>query len=133
VFNLFGGEISWMNKRHSIVALSTTRDKYMESTHARKEAVWLQILCLSMGLVQRDIRIDCDNQSEIFLENIHTYHSKKKKIDVQYHFVGDMVEENKAVLVKVDTLKNVVDSLMKFVIIVMFSWFQESMAVAGPY
>jgi len=52
VFNLFGGAVSLMSKRQSIVALSTTEAKYMASTHASKEAVWLQILRLSMELVQ---------------------------------------------------------------------------------
>jgi hypothetical protein len=44
VFNLFGGEISWMRKRQAIVALSTTKVEYMATTHASKEAIWLQIL-----------------------------------------------------------------------------------------
>ena len=41
VFNLFGGEISWMSKRQAVVALSTTEVEYIISTHARKEAIWL--------------------------------------------------------------------------------------------
>jgi hypothetical protein len=45
VFNLFGGAISWMRKIQVVVALSTTEAEYMESTHAIKEAVWLQRLC----------------------------------------------------------------------------------------
>jgi len=52
VFNLFGGVISGMSKRQSVVALSTTEAKYMAATHASKEEFWLQILCSSMGLVQ---------------------------------------------------------------------------------
>ena len=52
VFNLLGGAISWMSKKQSIVALSTIEAQYMASTHARKEAVWLQRLCSSMGLLQ---------------------------------------------------------------------------------
>eukprot|EP00253_Pinus_taeda_P024463 PITA_24463 len=42
VFNLFGGAVSWMSKKQSIVALSTTKVEYMPVTHASKEAVWLQ-------------------------------------------------------------------------------------------
>jgi hypothetical protein len=40
-FKLFGGEISWMSKRQSVVTLSTTKEKYMKTTHERKEATWL--------------------------------------------------------------------------------------------
>jgi hypothetical protein len=35
VFNLFGGEISWMRKRQYVVALSTTEVEYMAATHVR--------------------------------------------------------------------------------------------------
>ena len=41
VFNLFGGEFSWMSKKQYVVALSTTEVEYMAATHAIKEAVWL--------------------------------------------------------------------------------------------
>ena len=33
VFNLSGGAVSWMSKKQSIVALSTTKAEYMASTH----------------------------------------------------------------------------------------------------
>eukprot|EP00253_Pinus_taeda_P033307 PITA_33307 len=101
VFNLFGGAVSWMSKKQSVVALSTTEAEYMAATHASKEAVWLQRLCSSMGLVQGAIRIDCDSQSAIFLAKNPAYHSKTKHIDVQYHFVRDMIEDKKVLLVKV--------------------------------
>ena len=86
-----------MSKRQSVVALSTTKAEYIAATHASKEAVWLQRLCSSMGLVQQAIRIDCDSQSEIFLAKNPAYHSKTKHIDVQNHFVRDMVEDKKGV------------------------------------
>ena len=59
-----------------------------------------------MALVQRDIRIYCDNKSVIFLAKNLVYHSRKKHIDVQYQFVRDMVEDKKVLPVKVNTLKN---------------------------
>ena len=67
------------------MALSTTEAEYIAATHASKEAVWLQRLCSSMGLVRRAIRIECDSQSEILLAKNPMYHSKTKHIDVQYH------------------------------------------------
>jgi hypothetical protein len=66
----------------------------------------------------------------MFLENTSIYHSNTKHIDVQYHFVRDMVEEKKVLLMKVDTLKNFADSLTKFVITENFSWCRGSMGIA---
>jgi hypothetical protein len=78
------------------------------STHADHEAClvdymimqimrhgWLQRLCSGIGLVQQDVRIDCDSPSAIFLAKNSTYHSKTKHIDIQYNFLRDMVEERK--------------------------------------
>jgi len=84
-----------------------------------------------VGLVQGAIRIDCDNQNEIFLERNPTYHSKTKHIDVQYHIVRDMIEDKKALLVKVDTLKNTADALTKSVSSKKFSWCREKMGIVG--
>jgi hypothetical protein len=87
----------------------------METTHAMKESVWLQRLCSGIRLVQQAVRIDCDIQSAIFLAKNLFYHSNTKHIDIQYHFVRDMVEEKKVLLMKVDILKNIADSLTKSV------------------
>jgi hypothetical protein len=108
-------------KNKGVVALSTTEVEYMAATHARKEVVWLQIFFSGIGLVQQALRLDYDSQSAIFLAKNPAYHSKKKHIDVQYHFVRDMVEEKKVLLEKVNTLKNVADSLTKSVSIENFS------------
>eukprot|EP00253_Pinus_taeda_P010696 PITA_10696 len=131
VFNLFEGAVSWMSKKQSVVALSTTEAEYMAATHASKEVVWLQRLCSSMGLVHEAIRIDCDNQSAIFLAKNPAYHSKTKHIDVQYHFVMDMIEDKKVLLVKMDPLKNTADALTKSVRPEKFSWCRETMGIVG--
>jgi hypothetical protein len=131
VFKMFGGAISWMSKKHMVVAFSTTKDKYMAVTHGRKEAVWLQRLCSGIRFKQRAMKVSCDSQSTIFLAKNHAYHSKTKHIDVQYHFVRDMVESNKVLVEKVDTLENIADSLTKSVSVVKFSWCIEAMGIAA--
>jgi hypothetical protein len=131
VFNLFGGTISWMRKRQAIVALSTTGDEYIAATHASKEEVWLQRLCSGIELEQKVVRIDGDSQSAILLAKNLAYHSKTNHIDIQYHFVRDMIEENKVSLMKVDTLKNVADSLTKSVSIDKFSSCRGSMGIVA--
>ena len=82
-----------------------------------------------MGLVQEAIRIDYDSQSAIFLAKKPAYHSNTNHIDVQYHFVRDMVEAKRVLLVKVDTLKNVANALTKSMSTHKFSWCRETMGV----
>ena len=103
----------------------------MVATHASKEVVWLQRLCLGIGFLQEAIKIGCDNSSSIYLANNLAHHSKTKHIDVQYQFVRDMVEQNKVLLEKVDTLKNVPDSLTKVVSTEKFSWCREDMGIVS--
>jgi hypothetical protein len=88
-------------------------------------------LCSGIGLVQQDVRIDCDSQSANFLVKNPTHHSNTKHIDIQYHFVRDMVEENKVLPMKVETLKNVANSLKKSVSTNKFSWCRGSMGIAA--
>ena len=80
-----------MSKRHAVVALSKIEDEYMVATHGSKEEVWLQSLCLGIGFEQRVMKVNCNSQSAIFLVKNPTYHSKTKHIDVQYHFMREMV------------------------------------------
>ena len=77
------------------------------------------------------MRIDCDSQSAIFLAKNPAYHSRTKHIDVQYHFVRDMVESMKVLLEKVDTLENVADSLTKSVSTEKFSWCRVAMGISA--
>ena len=81
-------------------------------------------------MVQQTTGIYFDTKSAIFLEKNPTYHSKTKHIDVQYHFVRDMIEDKKVLLVKVDTLKNTADALTKYVSSEKFSWCRETMGVS---
>jgi len=83
-----------------------------------------------MGLVKEAIRIECESQSVIFLAKNTTYHSKTKHIDVQYHFVRDMIEDKKVLLVKVESLNNTTDALTKYVSSEKFSWCRETMGVS---
>lgn len=74
---------------------------------------------------------DCDRQSAVLLAKNPTYHSKTNHIDVQHHFVRDMVEEKKVLLVKVNTLKNVEYALKKLVSIDKFSLVKETMGIVA--
>jgi len=88
-------------------------------------------LCSSIGLVEKVISIECDSQSEIFLANNIAYNSDTKNFDVQYYFVRDMIGDKKVLLVKVDTLNDIVDAFMKYVSSENLSWCRETMGIIG--
>jgi hypothetical protein len=77
------------------------------------------------------MKVSCESQIAIFLAKNLAHHSKTKHIDVQYHFVRDMVETNKVLLEKVDTLENITDSLTKSMSVVKFSWCKEAMGIVS--
>ena len=42
VFMIDEGAVSWSSKKQELVTLLTTKSKYVATTHAAKEALWLQ-------------------------------------------------------------------------------------------
>ena len=61
-----------------------------------------------------------------------TFHSKAKHIDVQYHFVRDIVEDGKVKLEKIEALVNVVNALTKSMNTEKFRLCLESMGLSAP-
>jgi hypothetical protein len=100
---------------------------------ARKQYGYRDCVQVSGWYNKQGVRLYFDSHSEIFLPKNPANHSKTKHIDFQYHFVRDVVENKKVLLEKVDTLKNVADSLTKFVRTNKFSWCRETMGIASLY
>lgn len=96
-----------MSIRQPVIALFTTEVEYMEATHANKEVVWLKRLCSEIGFKQQPVMLDFYSKSAIFLMKNLVYHWNTKHVDVQYHFVREMVESQKVLLEKVDNFKDV--------------------------
>ena len=122
-----------MSKREGVVALSNTEVEYMLSTHGSKESMWFQRLCSSIGFVQKEPRIGCQRSSAFFLAKNPSYHSNTKQIDVQIHFVKDMLDQEKVLLEKLVNLKYVAYSLEKYVSTAKFSWCRESTSIVSPF
>ena len=104
----------------------------MVATHACKEAIWIKRLYSDIEFKQGVVTIYSDSQSAICLVKNPTLHARTKHIDVQYHFMRDMVEDGKVKLEKVETLANVVDALTKSMSIEKLRWCSESMGFSTP-
>jgi hypothetical protein len=93
VFIIAEGAVSWVSKLQTVVALSTTEAEYMAATQACKEAIWMKKLMEELGHKQEKILLYCDSQSALHIARNPTFHSRTKHINVQYHFVREVVED----------------------------------------
>ena len=75
-FIINGGAISWSSRKQELITLSTTEAKYVASTHAAKEAIWL---CNFIGEVFAPLTspttLHCDNQSTIAIATNGNFHA----------------------------------------------------------
>ena len=98
VFLLNGGAISWASKKQTSIALSTTEAEYMGMTQAAKEILWLRVLLDEIGAFKHIAPMATlygDNQGAIALARNPEYHQRTKHIDIQYHFIRDLVSTEK--------------------------------------
>jgi hypothetical protein len=113
-FMMAGASITWNCKRQPTVALSSTEAEYMAACSASKEAVWLRTLLKEIGFGQEMATvIYADNQGSLSLAKNPVYHARTKHIDVQHHYIRNLVEQGEIELNYVHTSENVADVLTK--------------------
>ena len=74
----------------------------MAIAEAVKEAIWLHGLLKELGVGQKQLDVYSDSQSAIHLSKNQVFHSRTNQIDVCYHFVREILEEE-ILLQKIDT------------------------------
>ena len=80
--------ISWFNRKHASLALSSTDVEYMTTSMASCEAIWIHKLLTR--LFDQELEptvIHCDNQSCIKLSEDPVFHDRSKHIEIRYHFI----------------------------------------------
>jgi len=83
VFLLGTTTISWSNKRQPIVALSTSKAKYMVDCQATKKIVCIQRLLSELGFTQnKPTIIHTNSQGSLALIKNLVHHNKTKHIDI---------------------------------------------------
>ena len=88
------GPVSWLNKKQTIVALSTSEARYVAVSAVTQEAVWLRRLLADLqALPVEPTVIMEDNQSAIAIARNPILHARTKHIDIRYHYVREAVQE----------------------------------------
>ena len=113
-FMIDRGAVSWCTKKQEIISLSTTEAKYIAATHAAKEALWLWTLIGELyGDLQGPTTLHSDNQSAIALTKDHQYHMRTKHINIHFHFIRWVIEQNKIKLIYCPTNDMLADMFTK--------------------
>jgi ATP-binding cassette subfamily B (MDR/TAP) protein 1 len=115
LFTFAGGSISWQSKLQKCVALSTTEAEYIAAAEAGKEMLWVKRFLQELGVNQEEYLVHCDSQSALDLSKNSMYHSRTKHIDIRYHWIREVMEQQLLKLVKIHTSENPADMLTKVV------------------
>ena len=122
--------ISWSSKKQGVVSLSSTEAEYVAQTHAAKEGIWLRSFMKEIqGGEEKPLTISCDNQGAIVLEKDNKFHARTKHIDLQYHFICEVVEDGKIQVKYIPMDDNVSDIFTKPLLRPKFAKFVESLGL----
>jgi len=116
--------VSWVSKLQTVVALCTIEAEYMVATQACKEAIWMKKLMEEHK--QEKIHLYCDSQSALHIARNPAFNLRTKHIDVQYHFVREVVEDGSVDFQKVHTKENSADALTKPINTNKYVWCRSS-------
>jgi hypothetical protein len=115
---LCGGPISWTSRRQRSIATSTAESEYISLCLAAKQTLWLRNLLLELGFLhytteKGKYRVLCDNQGAIALSENPENHSRSKHIDIQYHYVRELVASGELIVEYCPTKEMLADILTK--------------------
>jgi hypothetical protein len=80
--------VSWLNKKHSSISLSTVETEYIAAASCCTQVLWMKQTLTDMQVeYDEPIPIYCDNTSTISISKNLLMHSKMKHIPIKYHFL----------------------------------------------
>jgi hypothetical protein len=122
--------ISWLSKKQTSVALSTSEADYITTSVASCEAVWLRkLLAEIFDLELEPTLIHCDNQSCMKLTENLVFHDTSKHIDIKYHYIQNMVQRGAVELQYISTDEQIANILTKPLSRVKYEYFRDKLGV----
>ena len=102
-----------MSKKQNSISLSTVKAKYIVAGSYCTQLLWMQKLLHDYGICQEYLTIYYDNTSAINISKNLVQHSRTKHIEIQHHFIRNLVEDGTLTLEFIYTDDQKVDLFTK--------------------
>ena len=113
-FSIGSGAVSWTSKKQPTVALSSTEAEYKAACIAACEVVWLRRILMDVAVPIRTATVlRCDNQSCMAIAKNPVFHARTKHIEIQYHYVRELINDETVELEYCPTSENAADIFTK--------------------
>ena len=114
IFIMTGGPVSWSSKQQATVALSTIEAKYVVMSKAAQQMVWMQNWLSEVEVkVSTPGLISGDSWGAITLTKNTKDHSKVKHIDIQHHYIHELLQSGIIAVEQVSSSSNLADLFTK--------------------
>lgn len=110
------GAVIWSSKKQRCTVSSTTKAEYISMCQASKDIVWATRWMEELGFsksMNMPIRLSGDNKGALDLIRNPEHHARTKHVDIQYHFVREVVEDGLAITQHVPTHEMIADIFTK--------------------
>jgi len=106
--------VSWCSKLQHCVATSTCEAEYYSISECAKHCTWTMNLLQELNINIKTINIYTDNKAAIHVCNNNVINQKNKHIDIRYHFIKELIANNKITLTYIKSTMNLADGLTKY-------------------
>jgi len=107
------GITSWLSHKQKSVAFSSTEAKYIILSDYSRQLVWISNLLSEIGFDIPVPHLYSDNLGLLFWSTNPVQEKRSKHIDIRYHYVRDVIENNKIKPYHIDGARNPADILTK--------------------
>ncbi|KAM6588273.1 hypothetical protein CsatA_010878 [Cannabis sativa] len=125
--------ISWGSKKQTAVARSSTESEYRALSTTATEVVWITAVLQEMGIITSHTpTIWCDNQGAQQLASNPVFHSRTKHIEVDVHYVRELINKHKVQISYIPTEEQPADLLTKALTLPKFNFLCHKLSLEYP-